>query len=145
MSKYIAHKNQELYEHLEGVAELAKIHAEKIGMGNYGELLGLLHDFGKYSAEFQKYIKDAIKKNDPQFNPDEDEDFEDPTGKKGKIDHSTAGAQFLSCKNGTSNAHKILGQFLSLCLVSHHSGLINCLTTDNSGTWDSYSRRLIKE
>ena len=144
MSKYIAHKNQELYEHLEGVAELAKIHAEKIGMGNYGELLGLLHDFGKYSAEFQKYITDAIKKNDPQFNPDEDEEFEDPTGKKGKIDHSTAGAQFLSCKNGSSNAHKILGQFLSLCLVSHHSGLINCLTTDNNGTWDSYSRRLSK-
>jgi CRISPR-associated endonuclease/helicase Cas3 len=144
MSKYIAHKNQELYEHLEGVAELAKINAEKVGMRNYGELLGLLHDFGKYSAEFQKYITDAIKKNEPQFNPDEDEDFEDPTGKKGKIDHSTAGAQFLSYKNDSSNAHKILGQFLSLCLVSHHSGLINCLTTDNSGTWDSYSRRLSK-
>ncbi|MCL5808899.1 MAG: CRISPR-associated helicase Cas3' [Deltaproteobacteria bacterium] len=144
MLKYIAHKNQELHEHLEGVAELAKIHAEKIGMGNYGELLGLLHDFGKYGAEFQKYITDALKKGDPQFNPDEDEEFEDPAGKKGKIDHSTAGAQFLSCKNGSSNAHKMLGQFLSLCLVSHHSGLINCLTTDNSGTWDSYSRRLSK-
>lgn len=144
MSDYIAHRGQKLYEHLEGVAELSKIHAEKIGMGNYGELIGLLHDYGKYSAEFQKYITDAIKKNDPQFNPDEDEEFEDPTGKKGKIDHSTAGAQFLSCKNGSSNAHKILGQFLSLCLVSHHSGLIDCLTTDNTGTRDSYSRRLSK-
>ncbi|MDD5167706.1 MAG: CRISPR-associated helicase Cas3' [Syntrophales bacterium] len=142
--EYIAHRDQELYEHLEGVAELAKIHAEKIGMGNYGELLGLLHDFGKYSAEFQKYITDALKKDDPQFNPDEDEDFEDAAGKKGKIDHSTAGAQFLSCKNGSSNAHKILGQLLSLCLVSHHSGLINCLTTDSSGTWDSYSKRQSK-
>jgi CRISPR-associated endonuclease/helicase Cas3 len=142
--EYIAHTNQTLEEHLLGVADLAKIHTEKIGMGNYGELLGLLHDCGKYSAEFQKYITDAIKKNDPQFNPDEDEEFEDPMGKKGKIDHSTAGAQFLSCKNGSSNAHKILGQFLSLCLVSHHSGLIDCLTTDNSGTRDSYSRRLSK-
>ena len=144
MSNYVAHRDQKLYAHLEGVAELAKIHAEKIGMGNYGELLGLLHDFGKYSAEFQKYITDALKKDDPQFNADEDEEFEDPAGKKGKIDHSTAGAQFLSCKNGSSNAHKILGQLLSLCLVSHHSGLINCLTTDNSGTWDSYSRRISK-
>ena len=142
--EYIAHTQQSLEEHLWGVAELAKIHAKKIGMGNYGELMGLLHDLGKYSAEFQKYITDAIKKDDPQFNPDEDEEFEDPTGKKGKIDHSTAGAQFLSCKNGSSNAHKILGQILSLCLVSHHSGLINCLTSDNSGTWDSYSRRLSK-
>ncbi|OPY67673.1 MAG: helicase Cas3 [Syntrophorhabdus sp. PtaU1.Bin002] len=144
MSNCVAHKNQELYEHLEGVSELAKIYAEKIGMGNYGELMGLLHDLGKYSAEFQKYITDAIKKDDPQFNPDEDEDFEDPTGKKGKIDHSTAGAQFLCSKNGSSNVHKILAQFLSLCLVSHHSGLIDCLTTDNSGTWDSYSKRLSK-
>jgi CRISPR-associated endonuclease/helicase Cas3 len=145
MDDYIAHKNQRLFEHLKGVAELAKIHARKIGMGNYGELLGLLHDLGKYSSEFQKYISDALKKDTPQFNPDEDEGFEDPRGKKGKIDHSTAGAQFLSCKNGLSNAHKILCQILSLCLVSHHSGLINCLTTDTSGTWDSYSRRLLKD
>ncbi|OPY76928.1 MAG: helicase Cas3 [Syntrophorhabdus sp. PtaU1.Bin153] len=144
MPNCVAHKNQELYEHLEGVAELAKIYAEKIGMGNYGELMGLLHDLGKYSAEFQKYITDAIKKDDPQFNPDEDEDFEDPTGKKGKIDHSTAGAQFLTKEIAKSNAHKALGQFLSLCLVSHHSGLIDCLTTDNNGTRDSYSKRLSK-
>ncbi len=144
MSNYIAHKDQELYEHLEGVAELAKAHAGKIGMGSYGELLGLLHDVGKYSTEFQKYIKDAIKSNEPDFNPDEDEDFEDWTGKKGKIDHSTAGAQFLSSQRGSSNACKALEQFLSLCLVSHHSGLIDCLTTDNNGTWDSYSRRLLK-
>ncbi len=144
MSNYIAHSGQEMHEHLEGVAELAKIHAEKIGMGNYGELLGLLHDLGKYSTEFQKYIKDAIEKDIPQFDPDEDEEFKNPSGPKGKIDHSTAGAQFLSCKNGSSNAHKILGQLLSLCLVSHHSGLINCLTTDDGGTWDSYSRRLSK-
>ena len=113
--KYIAHRDQELYEHLEGVARLAKIHAEKICMGNYGELLGLLHDVGKYSEEFQKYITDALKKEDPAFNPDEDEEFEDLTGKRGKIDHSTAGAQILSCNNGLSNAHKILGQILSLC------------------------------
>jgi CRISPR-associated endonuclease/helicase Cas3 len=145
MSKYTAHKNQELHEHLEGVAKLAKNHAGKIGMGKYGEMLGLLHDFGKYSTEFQKYITDAIKKNDPQFNPDEDEEFEDPMGKKGKIDHSTAGAQFFSLKSGLSNAHRVLVQILSLCLVSHHSGLINCLTTDNSGTWDSYSKRLSKD
>lgn len=145
MPKYIAHKNQELHEHLEGVAELAKINAEKIGFGKYGELLGLLHDFGKYSTKFQRYITDALKKDDPHFNPDEDEDYEDPAGMKGKIDHSTAGAQFFSCKNSTSNAHKILGQFLSLCLVSHHSGLIDCLRTDNNGTWDSFSRRLSKD
>jgi len=144
MVNYIAHKNQTLSQHLDGVAKLARIHAKKIGMEHYGELLGLLHDLGKYSSVFQKYISDAIKKNDPKFDPDEDEEFEDPTRRRGKIDHSTAGAQFLCCRNGTSNAHRILAQFLSLCLVSHHSGLINCLTTDHTGTWDSYSNRLSK-
>ena len=82
--QYIAHEGQTLKEHLIGVATLAKTHAEKIGMGNYGELLGLLHDFGKYSAEFQKYIKDALKKSDPYLNPDEDEEYEDPSGQKGE-------------------------------------------------------------
>jgi CRISPR-associated endonuclease/helicase Cas3 len=136
---------QTLEEHLGNVGELAKIHAKKIGMEHYGELLGLLHDFGKYSANFQKYLLDATKQKDPYFNPDEDEEFEDPSGRKGKIDHSTAGAQFLCEKLASSNAGKILSQILSLCLVSHHSGLINCLTTDNTGTWDSYSKRLSKD
>jgi CRISPR-associated endonuclease/helicase Cas3 len=146
--EYIAHESQTLEEHLLGVAELSKDHTEKIGMGIYGELLGLLHDFGKYSAEFQKYISDAIKISDPDFNPDEDEDFEDTAGKKGKIDHSTAGAQYLTQyfnRTTSSNAHKLVGQLLSICLVSHHSGLINCITTDNKGTWDSYSKRLLKD
>lgn len=145
VSNFIAHQNQTLCDHLEGVAKLAKSNAEKIGMGKYGELLGLLHDFGKYSAKFQKYIADALKKNDPDFNPDEDEGYEDPAGRRGRIDHSTAGAQYLSIKTGTTNAHKILAQILSLCLVSHHSGLIDCLSTDNNGTWDSYSKRVSKD
>ncbi|MBN2266865.1 MAG: CRISPR-associated helicase Cas3' [Candidatus Babeliaceae bacterium] len=157
MTDYFAHSKegkppsewQPLDHHLKNVAELAKNYGEKVGMGNYGELLGLLHDFGKYSAEFQKYLSNATKRNDMDFNPDEDEDFEDITGKKGKIDHSTAGAQYLTqylnSRITSSNAHKILGQALSICLVSHHSGLINCITTDNKGTWNSYSKRLSKD
>lgn len=149
MAEYIAHEDQELYQHLENVAVLAKTNTEKIGMGDYGALMGFLHDLGKYSAEFQKYIRDAKKKNNPQFDPDEDEDFEDPTGKKGKIDHSTAGAQYLirhlTNKTISLNADKIIGQVLSLCLASHHSGLIDCITSDNKGTWDSYTKRLSKD
>lgn len=143
--KFIAHKSQELCEHLESVADVAKKHTGKIGMGKYGELLGLLHDFGKYSSEFQNYIKEALTKEDPYFNPDEDEEFVGSSGMKGKVDHSTSGAQYLSRKIDSTNIHKMLGQILSLCLVSHHSGLINCLTTDNKGTWDSYSKRILKD
>ncbi len=43
IANYIPHLNQKLCEHLEGVAKLAKNNTQKIGMGKYGELLGLLH------------------------------------------------------------------------------------------------------
>ena len=95
---YIAHENQSLKAHLKGVAKLCRKHAAKLGSGygNYGELLGLLHDFAKYSNKFQAYIRSAIGK----LNPDEDEEFVDVKGMKGKIDHSTAGAQFIWGKLG---------------------------------------------
>ena len=59
---YIAHRRkqdgavQSLEEHLLGVAEIAKSFATKIGLEEQGELIGLLHDLGKYSKEFQTYL-----------------------------------------------------------------------------------------
>ncbi|MBB3103283.1 CRISPR-associated endonuclease Cas3'' [Azomonas macrocytogenes] len=51
---------QPLSEHLFGAAAWARIFARKLGMEHLGELLGLLHDLGKYSQEFPAYIKSAI-------------------------------------------------------------------------------------
>lgn len=141
MNGYIAHQSQSLKSHLEGVAKLSRKNAEKIGCAGYGEILGLLHDIGKYGKNFQEYIKSAIG----LLNPDDDDDFVDAVGLRGKIDHSTAGAQLLwnKLKKGT-NPQRIIGQILSLCLVSHHSGLIDCLTTNSEGTIDTFSKRLNK-
>ena len=123
--EYVAHvrksdrTRQTLLEHLEGVASLAKTNTSKLGVNLIGELTGLLHDFGKYSHEFQTYIQSATG----FLNPDEDEEFVDAKELKGKIDHSTAGAQLVwreFSKKGRLG--EIIGQILSLCLVSHHSG-----------------------
>ena len=89
---FIAHvrKNgdkQLLEEHLSEVGELSATLSRKLGAGEAGRLIGLLHDFGKYSKNFQEYIGSATG----LINPDEDE-FVDFKGLKGKIDHSTAGA-----------------------------------------------------
>jgi len=86
-----AERKQLLANHLTNVAELSRSHAQKIGLPLHGELIGILHDFGKYSTEFQNYLKSATG----FLNPDEDEDFVDAKGLKGKIDHSSAGAQFI--------------------------------------------------
>ena len=62
-TSYIAHQRkhdvaeQSLEEHLLGVAEEAKSFGAKIGLEKQGELLGLLHDLGKYSKEFQKLVE----------------------------------------------------------------------------------------
>jgi len=128
--EYVAHvresdgKKQSLLNHLEGVAERASRFSSKIGLGEQGILVGLLHDLGKYSEVFQNYIKSAVG----LINPDED-DYIDADGMKGKIDHSTAGAQFIfKHLRNNGKESQLVAQILSLCIASHHSGLIDCLS-----------------
>ncbi|MCL5610997.1 MAG: WYL domain-containing protein, partial [Chloroflexi bacterium] len=47
---------QFLWEHLTTASTLAGQFASKIGLQKSGEILGLLHDLGKASEEFQKYL-----------------------------------------------------------------------------------------
>lgn len=42
--KYVFQSNE---DHLDGVAKLAEQFASEFGMGNWGKVLGLLHDKGK--------------------------------------------------------------------------------------------------
>lgn len=139
MDEFIAHvrksdgKQQSLHDHLLGVADLSRKFASKIGLGEIGEIIGLLHDLGKYSKKFQDYIKLAER----IINPDEDE-YIDSHGMKGKIDHSSAGAQIIYQK--LSNHGKeglVIAQFMALCLASHHSGLIDCLNPDGTDNFNS--------
>ena len=133
---------QWLPDHLLGVSRLTKHHADKVGLAVQGELIGLLHDLGKYSQEFQNYLKSAVE----LLNPDEDEEFVDAKGLKGKVDHSSAGAQLIwreLSKQGQIG--QIVGQVLALCIASHHSGLIDCLTSDLTSLGeDSFSKRMSK-
>ncbi|HKP94941.1 MAG TPA: CRISPR-associated helicase Cas3' [Fibrobacteria bacterium] len=147
--EFIAHvrktdksKRQTLKDHLEGVASLSSEFASKTGLALAGELLGLLHDLGKYSKEFQNYLKSATE----LLNPDEDEEFVDAKGLKGKIDHSTAGAQLVWKElSNQGDLGIVVGQILALCIASHHSGLIDCLSSDSSNpVADNFSRRMGK-
>lgn len=133
---YVAHTRatdseiQTLETHLTEVGEIAARLASKIGAENAGYLIGLLHDFGKYSHAFQTYIKSGTG----LLQSDED-DYVDANGLKGKIDHSTAGAQWVFknlAKYGYNSSRKgeFCGQILAVCIASHHSGLIDCLTLD---------------
>lgn len=147
MPPYIAHIRKDggapqcLGDHLLGVAEKAKNLAVKINLEPQGELIGLLHDLGKYSGAFQAYLKSAVG----LINQDEDE-FVDARGLKGKVDHSTAGAQLVWRElSGQGYMGRIVGQILGLCIASHHSGLIDCLSSDtNRPAEDMFTRRISK-
>ena len=98
--EYVAHKREEdgnlqtIKEHSIGTAELAREFAETFGCGDLGELSGLFHDIGKYSADFQKRIlENGIL-----------------------CDHSTAGAREVVKDNP-------LGRMLAYCIAGHHGGL----------------------
>lgn len=133
---------QLLKTHLESVGHLAALFGAKFGLAKHGELIGLLHDLGKYSNEFQAYIKSATR----LLNQDEDEDFVDASELKGKVDHSTSGAQFIWAQLSTrSPLHHALAQVLALCVASHHSGLIDCLSASpGRPVEDGFSKRMCK-
>ena len=144
---YVAHvrgdgKIQSLESHLMSVSQLAAELAGKFGLLTHGALLGLLHDLGKYSAAFQAYIQSATN----LLNQDEDEDFVDAAGLKGKIDHSTSGAQLIWRELAPQgDLARIAGQILALCIASHHSGLIDCVAQSvNKPVEDLFTKRMNK-
>lgn len=88
---YFAHlgasgEDQFLSDHLWQVSAICKRLGGKIGMARAGELIGLMHDIGKYSEAFQQYLCEAADNAEMEM---------EPRGfGKGRIDHSTAGAQW---------------------------------------------------
>lgn len=131
-SKAIAHvrasdgEEQSLQQHLSSVSKLAAEFSLKLNAEKAGAAIGFLHDVGKLSSSFQAYIRSATGLT----NPDAD-DYVDASGLKGKIDHSTTGAQLIwdECRKWGPQG-MLVGQILALCVASHHSGLIDCISPD---------------
>lgn len=88
---------QPLAEHLQNVASLSAGFADKFGAPELGRLVGLVHDVGKGSVEFQQHLE----------------------GRPGRVDHSTAGAKLLAERYGA------WGKLLAYAIVGHHGGLPN--------------------
>ena len=123
---------QLLIDHLLETSTISGQLAAKLNLGLVGELLGLMHDFGKYSQDFQEYIKSVTG-----INPDAD-DYVLPNGKK--IDHSTAGVQWVYRElrkfGAAQGIGELFGQMLGICIASHHGeGLIDCLDGEGNPKW----------
>jgi CRISPR-associated endonuclease/helicase Cas3 len=131
---------QSVREHLEETSTFASTFAGKIGLSSFGELAGLLHDVGKYSTAFQEYLESAIGQSDLSS---DDDNYIDAKKMKGKIDHSSAGAQLYwhSAITDKSPVNSIARQMIALCVASHHSGLIDCVSPLGQ---DKFNERMMK-
>lgn len=125
---------QLLIDHLLETSTISGQLAAKLNLDLVGEFLGLMHDFGKYSRKFQKYLHDETG----LFNPDFDDEESTPNGSK--VDHSTAGAQWVYRElrkfGAAQGIGELFGQMLGLCIASHHGeGLIDCLDGEGNPKW----------
>ncbi len=99
-------REQKLEDHLQGVARRAREFAEAFSSGQWGYLAGLWHDLGKFSPEFQLYIRQT---GDPEAHME--------GAKAGRVDHSTAGAIWAVERLKTA------GRILAYVVAGHHAGL----------------------
>lgn len=113
---------QELADHLLAVSSLASEYSKKIEMTDFGYISGLLHDYGKYNDLFQRYLESGagnLKNGDSRY-----VDFK---RLKGKIDHSTAGSQYIENLN---IGNDIINHILQIIIASHHGGLLDFINTE---------------
>lgn len=105
-------EEQSLHDHLTGVARSAASMASSFSADEWAYLAGLWHDIGKYSNEFQQKIRAS-------------EDEEAHIEAKGRVDHSTAGAQHASkCLDSA-------GKVLAYVIAGHHGGLPDGIAVDS--------------
>lgn len=88
---------QVLRDHLMAVGQLAAIKANAFGASSLAEPVGLQHDLGKYTSEFQKRL----------------------TGESPKVDHATWGARIAV------ERYPRIGPLMAYAIAGHHAGLAN--------------------
>ena len=105
---------QLLNDHLRAVSELAAQFGAAFGCSEWTRIAGLWHDLGKFSEEFQQYIRSSSG-------------LDGHVGTSpGRVDHSTCGAVRAYEKFGP------LGRILAYVIAGHHAGLPDW-QTEHSG------------
>jgi len=96
---------QILKTHLQNVGSLASIRASRFNAEQWGLVVGLLHDLGKYSDAFQQRLN----------------------GSDRRADHSTAGAKIVieHLRRSQGEQWGLFAKLLAFVIAGHHAGLAN--------------------
>lgn len=126
-------REEPLREHLEETVKLAREFAQKFGLGETAKLVAKFHDLGKFSREFQDYLKQSAG--------DSEECDASPRQRSRGPDHSTAGARFLAKTLIQNN----LGTLLAYAIAGHHAGLPNGIDGGNGSLETRIEYKKIKD
>ena len=136
MIENIGHINQDtkqietLEEHLRKTMITASVFTKKIGCSEIGKIMGYAHDLGKADEGFRRYILSENNLIDSAMN--EEIDY--------LRDHATFGGQYINNNMKSS----LIQKMISIGVMSHHTGLINCLPEVDQKKSD-YEKRIDKD
>lgn len=106
---------QPLKEHCRRVALLCERAAKPHKLSKAAYLIGLLHDMGKATEEFERYLYSSYA----------GANFSSPHN------HSPAGAIYIYrryfCAKNASKTQRAAAQIFSMCIYGHHAGLSDCI------------------
>ena len=135
---YISHfdddRVQTVKEHDLNVSNLTGLYAEKIKFSSTGKLIGYLHDVGKYSKNFQDYIKSVMVHTKIG-------DIDEYLKTVKVVDHGKIGAMFLYDKyHSDSSVKRTYVEILSSIIMYHHGGLNDFVSLDGKYATPFYKR-----
>lgn len=134
MEKHLAHvrrdpagqiiNTQTVSEHNRNTAKYAASALKPVSLSSSGALAGLLHDAGKYTTDYQKYLIDQV-------------------GQRGSVNHTFAGVRLLLerfFKADAEDFSAVASELLALAAGAHH-GLFDCVDEHNNS---GFEHRLTK-
>ncbi|MEE9302513.1 MAG: CRISPR-associated endonuclease Cas3'', partial [Thiotrichaceae bacterium] len=105
-----------LEDHLRKVAKLSAKHASVFGNEDWAEIAGRWHDLGKYSLDFQEYIRD-------QSGYERENAHVERPNMKGRVNHSSAGALYAFLQFKEKFNDDVFARIIAYSIAGHHAGL----------------------
>ena len=113
---------QTLYDHSRNVARTASLAGQRVGLGRFMYLCGLLHDLGKASDAFQAYLLAGER------------------AQRGSVLHAAQGAVYARSRWTQPNtASRLTADLMAVAICSHHGKLPDLLNQ----TGDSYFEKAL--
>ncbi len=126
--EYIAHFRlesgklliQTIKEHTDNVLRYSINNFNQLNLNSFISLIAILHDIGKYSDDFQSYIKTAISETQKGS-------YDNRIKTAEKKDHGVYGAYYIFSKYGNcAGVQKLVADIMTILICYHHGGLPDC-------------------